>query len=119
MLRHEAVSSLLRAWRCWSTSLSSLSQRRAPVRPAAGADPEPVRDAMKALALNLREPAAPRLAAAIAARRDVAGLWHLRVSLMQALAVAHGEAAARRRIADLDAVFLRVWPGAPVTSRLD
>jgi len=38
---------------------------------------------------------------------------------MQALAGAHGEAAARRRIAELDAVFLRVWPGAPVTSRLD
>ncbi len=83
MLRHEAVSSLLRACRCWPPSLGLLSQRRAPVRPAAGADPQPVRDAM------------------------------------QALAGAHGEAAARRRIAELDAVFLRVWPGAPVTARLD
>lgn len=119
MRRHEAVASLLRAWRCWPSSLNWLTPRRVPGRPATGGDPEPVRDAMKALATSLRGPAAQRVAAAIATRRDVAGLWHLRVALMQALAGAHGEAAARRRIADLDAVFLRVWPGAPVTPRLD
>ena len=119
MLRREPVSSLLRAWRCWQPSLGSLAPRRAAVPAQSGADPEPVRQAMQALAANLPAPAVPRLAAAIASRRDVAGLWHLRVALMQALAGAHGEADARRRMADLDAVFLRVWPGAPVTPRPD
>ena len=119
MPRHEAVASLLRAWRRWPSSLGSLTSPRTPASLATGADPEPVRQAMKALATSLAGPAAQRLARAIATRRDVAGLWHLRVALMQALAGAHGEAAARRRIAELDAVFLRVWPGAPVTSRLD
>lgn len=119
MPRHEAVASLLRAWRRWPPSLGSLTPRRTPARPATDGDPEPVRQAMKALAASLPAPAALRMTAAIASRRDVAGLWHLRVALMQALAGAHGEAAARRRIAELDAVFLRVWPGAPVTSRLD
>ena len=119
MLHREPVSSLLRAWRCWQPSLGSLAPRRAPPLSHPAGDPEPVRQAMKALAANLPAPAAPRLAAAIDTRRDIAGLWHLRVALMQALAVAHGEAAARRRIAHLDAVFLRVWPAAPVTPQLD
>lgn len=119
MRRHHPVSSRLRGWRGWQPSLDSLSLRRGRAVPAPGADPEPVRQAMKALATSLRGPAAPQLAAAIATRRDVAGLWHLRVGPMHALAVAHGEAAARQRIAGLDAVFLRVWPGAPVTPRLD
>jgi hypothetical protein len=115
MLRRDPVSSLLRAWRCWQPSLSSLAPRRPAALPQCAADPGPVREAMKALAASLPAPAALRVAAAIASRRDVAGLWHLRVALMQALAGAHGEADARRRIADLDAVFLRVWPAAPVT----
>lgn len=119
MLRREPVSSLLRAWRCWQPSLGSLAPRRAAALPESGGDPESVREAMKALAASLPAPAALRVAAAIATRRDVAGLWHLRVALMQALAGAYGEADARRRIAGLDAVFLRVWPGAPVTPRLD
>ncbi len=119
MLHREPVSSLLRAWRCWQPSLGSLAPRRAAALPESSADPEPVRQAMKALAANLPAPAAPRLAAAIAHRRDIAGLWHLRVALMQALAVAHGEAAARQRIAHLDAVFLQAWPAAPVTPQLD
>lgn len=119
MLRDDPVSGLLRAWRGWQPALSSLSPRRTRAVPARGGDPEPVRQAMEALAANLRMPSARRLAAAIATRRDVAGLWHLRVGLMQALAVAHGEAAARQRIADLDALFLRAWPGAPVAPPRD
>lgn len=46
--------------------------------------------------------------------RDVAGLWHLRVTLMQALAASVGESAARARMAALDALFLPAWPEAPV-----
>jgi hypothetical protein len=80
-----------------------------------GAAPaEPVRAAMRALAGELAPGQHARLRYAIDVSRDVTGLWHLRVTLMQALASSLGESAARARIVRLDSLFLQVWPEAPV-----
>ena len=46
---------------------------------------------------------------------DSESLWHLRVPLMQALAAEHGEGRARWGLAQVDGVFLQLWPGAPVS----
>jgi len=78
----------------------------------------PVREAMRALGSELvSELAGPpgyRLACAIDAAPDLTALWHLRITLMDALTWAYGERAAQHRMADLDALFLRIWPDQPV-----
>ena len=95
-------------------AISSLVGLGQPV-PAAGSERgEPVRLAMRALAGELPHGRHARLRYAIDMSRDVAGLWHLRAALMQALAASAGERAARARIARLDSLFLQGWPEAPV-----
>jgi hypothetical protein len=78
----------------------------------------PVRDAMRTLAgelvSELAGPPGYRLACAIDAAPDLTALWHLRITLMDALTWAYGERAAQHRMADLDALFLRIWPDEPV-----
>lgn len=75
---------------------------------------ERVRAAMREIVAGLTGPRVGRIAFAVASSRDLASLWYLRVTLMQAMAGEHGETAARQRIAALDALFLQAWPGAPV-----
>jgi hypothetical protein len=94
-------------------AISSVSSGNAAETPLS-AQAEPVRVAMRTLAGELAAGHHDRLRYAIDISRDVTGLWHLRVTLMQALAASVGERAARARIARLDALFLQVWPEAPV-----
>jgi hypothetical protein len=103
--------------RRWHATISSWAAWGNPARHAGRTLPaaaEPLRQAMRALARELGDSCTPRLAYAIDTSRDVASLWHLRSTLMQALAAAFGERAARERIASLDGMFLRAWPKAPV-----
>jgi hypothetical protein len=103
-----------------SLSTGSLWERVRP-RPAAqpervaGAGPETVRQAMDALADRVGGARGTRLKIAALRCADLQSLWFLRPSFMQAMAAECGEREARRRIADLDALFAQGWPGAPVS----
>jgi hypothetical protein len=112
--RPDAIASRLRRWQATISSWTGtgMPSRAAPRSLPAAA--EPLRQAMRELAGELGPACTPRLAYAIGASRDVASLWHLRGPLMQALAAARGERAAREQIACLDALFLRAWPRAPL-----
>lgn len=98
-------------------STASLWERLRPRPPAqperAGA--ETVRRAMDALADGVGGVRGTRLKVAALRCVDLQSLWFLRPSLMQAIAAECGELEARRRIADLDALFAEGWPGAPVS----
>jgi hypothetical protein len=104
----------------WRRCRATISSWAGVGKPGAGtprglpAAAEPLRQAMRALARELGASCSPRLVYAIEASRDIASLWHLRITLMQALAATFGERAARERIAGLDGMFLRAWPKAPL-----
>jgi hypothetical protein len=108
---------IVTGWRRCRETISSWAGLGKPGRAAPRVLPaaaEPLRQAMRALARELGASCSPRLAYAIEASRDVASLWHLRITLMQALAATFGERAARERIAALDRLFLQAWPKAPL-----
>jgi hypothetical protein len=112
--RDDGIVSGLRRWHATISSWAGLgrSTRSPAVLPA---NAEPLRQAMRALAREVAGTSTRRLAYAIETSRDVATLWYLRITLMQALAAAFGERAARERIAGLDGLFLQLWPKAPLT----
>lgn len=87
----------------------------APAPGPAAADIEVVRRAMRELALQAQDVPGVRLLGAIERARDLQSLWFLRSSLMQALAAGQGERGARAAMADIDPLFRRGWPAAPVS----
>lgn len=96
----------------WLAALSTWSSP-APV-PAAVGEADAARQAMRFLVAHLAPRPLP-LVRALARANDASALWHLRPSLMQALAGTHGEARARALLADVDVLLLQAWPAAPVS----
>jgi hypothetical protein len=103
-------------------SVRLLWDRLRPRNPAAaapaadrGQQTAAVRQVMDQLAGRIGGTRGTRLRIAVLRCEDLQGLWHLRASFMQALAADRGELHARREIAGLDALFVRGWPGAPVS----
>jgi hypothetical protein len=112
-----ARSSLSRAQSSrWQSVLSSWGWRKDAVPPAGQGDPQPVRDAMRGLLAGVPGRHARLLEASIAGCRDVHELYDLRAALVLAIGTTVGESQAREQLAALDAVFLRVWPQAPVST---
>jgi hypothetical protein len=113
--RGDGIVGGLRRWHATISSWAGLGTAPRDARQRLPAAAEPLREAMRSLLRDSGVARTARLAYAIEASRDVASLWHLRSTLMQALAGSIGERAARDRITGLDAMFLQVWPKAPVT----
>ncbi len=76
---------------------------------------EAVRIAMRELVQQVPGAGTARLMGAIERSEDLQALWFLRSPLMQALSAGRGEAFARAAFIDLDLLFRRVWPDAPVS----
>jgi hypothetical protein len=106
---------MLKLATAWSWRPRSWSWYRPRATRAPAADLEAVRRAMQALMQELGATGSPRLARSLRLARDMHGLWHLRVALMQAIAAECGEGHARRRIRAIDSLFLESWPDAPVS----
>lgn len=102
------------ALRLLEAALSTWGRGTGHVPSHAGGDLERVRLVMRELLASL-QPRPMALVRAVSRCQDLGALWHLRGELMQALSAAGGEAWARKQMAAVDAVFLEVWPAAPVS----
>lgn len=103
--------------RLWQATRDSRGTGSGGTATAAKADPDAVRAAMRQLLAGLEGLRSARLALAVDSCRDIAGLWHLRGPLLEALSAAGGELQARQQLAELDTLFVAAWPQAPVSGR--